>query len=649
MCGITGIYAFNEVGRFNMINLANATAALEKRGPDHQGMYTEYFVGLGHRRLSIIDTSSDGHQPMKDPSGRYTIIFNGEIYNYREIRKKLLDRGITFQSESDTEVLLKLYIQEKAQCLEMINGFFAFAIYDKEEHSLFIARDRMGIKPLMYYQDGDKVIFASEMKSLLAYGIPKQIDNTSLYQYLQFNYIPAPGSIFTRVKKLMPGHYMVVKNKALTIEKYYQIPYDRQNLNPENLDYEQQKSKLIGLLDRSVQKRLVADVPVGAFLSGGIDSSVVTALASRHKEKLNTFSIGYRDEPFFDETKYANLVAKKFNTNHTVFSLSNHDLYDHLFDILDYFDEPFADSSAIPVYILSKHTRKIATVALSGDGADEIFSGYNKHNAALRAIQGGTATQMVKALLPLWKILPKSRNSPISNKVRQFQRFAEGMQLDDKERYWRWAGFATNKDIDAILHNNIKDEIGDEPGIEEYASRKAAILAHFDSSNGFNGFNKKRGRGINDVLYTDMHLVLTNDMLTKVDAMSMANSLEVRVPFLDHEVVNFAFSLPESSKINLKMKKRVLQDAFRDILPDELYKRPKHGFEVPLLKWFRNELRSLIDNDLLSESLIREQGIFNFDGIKALKAKLFSNNPEDVHIRIWSLIVFQHWWKKYMN
>ncbi len=633
MCGITGILAFNEVGRFNMINLARATAALEKRGPDHQGMYTEYFAGIGHRRLSIIDTSADGNQPMKDETGRFCIVFNGEIYNYQKLGEELVNQGINLRSKSDTEVLLNLYIREKERCLEKLNGFFAFAIYDKEENSLFIARDRMGIKPLLYYQDEDKVIFASEMKSLLSYGIEKSIDHTSLYQYLQFNYIPAPNTIFGSVKKLMPGHYLKIKDRAVSINQYYQIPYHKDHLNPDKLNYEQQKARLIELLDDSVKRRLVSDVPLGAFLSGGIDSSVITALAARHRDHLNTFSIGYRDEPFFDETKYANAVAKKFNTHHTVFSLSNRDLYDHLFDILEYLDEPFADSSAIPVYILSKNTRKTATVALSGDGADEVFSGYNKHQAAFRAIEGGTAAQAIKSLLPLWNALPKSRSNPLGNKVRQFQRFARGMKLDDRERYWQWAAIASDLEALSILSADVRAKIG----MEEFQQRKQHILK---------GFNGKGS--INDVLYTDMQLVLTNDMLTKVDLMSMANSLEVRVPFLDHHVVNFAFTLPEDSKINARMKKRILQDAFRDILPSELYKRPKHGFEVPLLKWFRNDLRSLIENDLLEEKFIENQGIFDYAGIRQLKQKLFSNNPEDVHARIWALIVFQSWWKKYM-
>ena len=633
MCGITGIYAFNEEGRFNMINLARATAALEKRGPDNQGMYTEYFLGLGHRRLSIIDTSPDGNQPMKDETGRFTIVFNGEIYNYEKLRNELVNRGIHFKSRSDTEVLLNLYILEKEQCLDRLNGFFAFAIYDKKENSLFVARDRIGIKPLLYYQDEDKVIFASEMKSLLAYGIDRSVDYTSLYQYLQLNYIPAPSSILKGVKKLMPGHYLKIKDREVKITRYYHIPYKKDQLNPGQLSYEQQKTKLIGLLDESVRKRLVADVPLGAFLSGGIDSSVITALATRHRDELNTFSIGYSDEPYFDETGYANLVAKKFKTQHTVFSLSNRDLYDHLFDILDYLDEPFADSSAIPVYILSKRTRETATVALSGDGADEVFSGYNKHKAAFKALQGGTAVQLVKSLLPLWNALPKSRNNPLANKVRQFQRFAAGMKLDDRERYWQWATLASGFEAMSVLHPETKDKVN----IEEFRQRKNDILVHFNGE-----------ASLNDVLYTDMQMVLTNDMLTKVDSMSMANSLEVRVPFLDHNVVNYAFSLPEASKINGQMKKRILQDAFRDILPPALYRRPKHGFEVPLLKWFRNELRSLIENDFLAKHFVESQGIFDYASVNQLKKQLFSKNPGDVHARIWALIVFQSWWKKFM-
>jgi asparagine synthase (glutamine-hydrolysing) len=396
MCGITGIYAFNEIGRFFTINMFAATDTLSQRGPDSSGSFTHGYVGLGHRRLSIIDTSSDGRQPMTDETERYTIVFNGEIFNFPELKSQLTSKGYHFRSSSDTEVLLNLYIHEKENCLKHLNGFFAFAIYDKEKESLFIARDRMGIKPLLYFQDEDKLIFASEMKALAGLRISRELDYVSLQQYLQLNYIPAPNTIFKGVQKLLPGHYMYLQGSEVSIKPYYQIPQTYTRWTADQMSYEKVQEKLVELLEESVRKRLIADVPLGAFLSGGIDSSVIVALASRHTEHLNTFSIGYRDEPFFDETRYANLVAKKYKTNHTVFSLSNEDLYEHLFDMLDYTDEPFADSSALAVYILSKRTRKRVTVALSGDGADELFAGYNKHLGEYRVREGGFAGRCSK-------------------------------------------------------------------------------------------------------------------------------------------------------------------------------------------------------------------------------------------------------------
>jgi asparagine synthase (glutamine-hydrolysing) len=637
MCGITGIYAFNELGKFHMINLSVATATLERRGPDFGKNVIQDRVGLGHRRLSIIDTSADGNQPMRDSSGRYTIVFNGEIYNYRELRAQLEARQIAFQSATDTEVLLQLYIQEGADCLQKLNGFFAFAIYDQEEDILFVARDRIGIKPLLYYLDEDKLIFASEMKSILAYGIAKELDYTSLYHYLQLNYIPAPHTILKDIKKLMPGHYMEIskpRTERVKVEQYYQIPYNEKTLNAENLSYGELQRQLEIVMEKSVQRRLVADVPLGAFLSGGIDSSVITALASRHVEKLNTFSIGYRDAPFFDETKYARLVADKFKTEHTVFSLTTRNLYDYLFEMLDYIDEPFADSSALPVYILSKETKRKATVALSGDGADEIFSGYNKHAAAYRAMQSGMRTDAVKSLLPVWELLPKSRSNPFGNKIRQLQRFAEGASLSPKDRYWRWATLASSEQATRWLSSAALEKLC----FEVAEKRENEMMKFFSGKEVFN-----------EVLYTDAHLVLPNDMLTKVDLMSMAQGLEVRVPFLDHEVVEFAFHLPAHAKINKQMRKRIVQDTFREVLPPQLYQRPKKGFEVPLLQWFRTELKSLITDDLLGKTFIEEQGIFDTEEIERLKKKLFSNNPGDVHANIWALIVFQWWWKKYFT
>jgi asparagine synthase (glutamine-hydrolysing) len=388
----------------------------------------------------------------------------------------------------------------------------------------------------------------------------------------------------------------------------------------------------VNKLDDAVKERMISDVPLGAFLSGGIDSSVIVALASRHTNALKTFSVGYRDNPYFDETKYAKLVAAQYKTDHTVFSLTNNDFLEHVGGVLDYLDEPFADSSAIPVFILSHLTRKHVTVALSGDGGDEVFAGYNKHGAEWRVRQRSLLNSLVKAGHPVWKALPRSRNGKFTNKFRQLYRFAEGAKLGERERYWRWAAFNNPQQAGALLQPAARDSVN----VAEMEREKAALLEVIGRED------------YNEMLVADMNLVLLSDMLVKVDMMSMANSLEIRSPFLDYKVVDFAFGLSADYKINGQLKKRIVQDAFRPMLPEELYNRPKQGFEIPLLGWFRNELWSLINDDLLDRRFVTEQGIFNPDATEALKQKLRSNNPEDSHATIWALIVFQHWWKKYM-
>jgi len=627
MCGITGLFAFNEEGKAFFKHLPDSVHALIKRGPDNKGHFYHQNVALGHARLSVIDVSDAAAQPYTEESGRFTIVFNGEIFNFREIKKSLASRGLKFYSLSDTEVLLKLYMEDGAAALSKLNGFFSFAIYDNLNESLLIARDRYGIKPLYLYHDENVLIFASEMKAMLSYRIKKEIDNESLYTYLQLNYIPAPYSIFKNVSKLQPGTYLEVKKNYIKKHIFYEIPYFEQ-ADSNNLNYIAAQKKLTDLLDDSVKLRLVSDVPLGAFLSGGIDSSVIVALASRYIDSLHTFSIGYRDEPLFDETSYALLVAEKFKTNHTVFKLSNEDLFANLFHVLDYTDEPFADSSALAVNILSMHTRKHVTVALSGDGADELFAGYNKHQAELKIRKGGMLLKLLKWAYPLYSRLPQSRNSSTGNLNRKIVRFGKGLRLGEKDRYWRWCGYRDENEAQKLLINNTDTA--------NYFRRKAEITRHI-----------KTGGSFNEVLLTDVNLVLPNDMLVKVDMMSMENSLEVRVPFLDYSIVNFAFSLPVDFKIRNNYRKCILQDAFRNVLPGKLYKRPKHGFEVPLLKWFRNELKSLITEDLLNDDFIEQQQIFSSDEIKKLKTRAFSGNPGDITAQLWGLIVFQYWWKKY--
>ncbi|MDT8412315.1 MAG: asparagine synthase (glutamine-hydrolyzing) [Vicingaceae bacterium] len=640
MCGIVGVISSKQT---DIKQIKTATSLLNKRGPNYQATFINEKIALGHARLSIIDTSEGANQPFFDVTKRYVIIFNGEIYNYKELRADLEQSGVEFKTQSDTEVLLYLYIKHGKDCLEMLNGFFAFAVYDKEKKSLFIARDRFGIKPLLYYFDGEKFIFSSELKAMLQFKINKSIDKLSLFNYLQFNYIPSNSCMLEQVFKLAPGHFIFIKNidKITHIQEteYYCIPYtEKETIQKSALNYDKSKEKLYELLHDAVEKRLVADVPVGTFLSGGVDSSIISLIAMKFKSDLNTFSIGYKDEPFFDETIYAKAVADKIGSKHHVFSLTNAEMYEHLNDILDSIDEPFADSSAIAVYILSKYTKQHVTVALSGDGADELFSGYNKHMAEYKIRHLGMKETFVKWGHPLWKRFPKSRNNKFSNLNRQLYKFSSGANMTHKDRYWLWASIINEEKANYLL----KEELVFNPqrltdDAFTYKKRKDELLKYI-----------RKDGDLNDVLYTDAKMVLPNDMLRKVDMMSMSNSLEVRVPFMDHRIVNFAFNLPRAFKINENMKKKILQDAFYEELPEEIYNRPKHGFEVPLLSWFKNELKATICDDLLSKEFIEEQGIFNVLAIEELKMKLYSNNPEDTPATVWSIIVFNTWWKKYL-
>lgn len=627
MCGIAGIIAKDEVGQTNIPCIKAATDALHFRGPDNKGIFTEEKVGLGHARLSIIDTSSGASQPFQSENGRYVIVFNGEIYNFKDLRKPLLSKGINFKTSSDTEVLLYHLIENGKEGIKDLNGFFAFILYDRETCEYLVARDRFGIKPLHIYEDDHQIIFGSEMKAIFQFPIQKELDHSSLQMYFKFNYIPQPFSMLKNCSKLEPGHYLEIdRNLEITKNKYYQV--DFKNNNYKINSYKEAQDKLREVLEESISKRMVADVPLGAFLSGGIDSSVIVSLASKMTQNLNTFSIGYKDEPVFDETKYAKLVADKFKTNHTAFELTNDDLFGQLNQVLEYTDEPFADSSGLAVNILSMNTRKKATVALSGDGADEIFSGYNKHMAEYIARSGGFKNKMVVAGKPIWNLLPKSRNSKIGNLNRQLLRFSEGVKKGNKERYWDWAGILSDDNAAKYILKTNSD----------FETNKQSILGDHLLSEDYNG-----------VLIQDVNQVLVGDMLTKVDMNSMNNSLEVRVPFLDHNVVDFAFSIPAEFKIQKGIKKKILQETFRPDLPEELFKRPKHGFEVPLLKWFNGDLNAVITNEYLNKDFIESQGLFNSSETEKLLKKLKSSNPEDSAATTWAFIVFQHWWKKWLS
>lgn len=722
MCGIVGAFNF-RAGTITSEHIGEAVNRLACRGPDEQRTYAAGSVLFGHTRLRILDLSPAGSQPMSDPSGRYTIIYNGEVYNFREIRAELEKRGEHFQSQTDTEVVLRSFIAWGEAALNRFNGFFAFAIHDKEKDELFLARDRFGIKPLLFATGGDVTLspssgsgqalsrgasasmvrqahhdstaprqrseamdspfggeggwfaFASELKALLSLPISRDLDHVSLLQYLHLNYIPGPHSVFTNVKKLLPGHCIRVNSKGVEVRQWYELspgnvtlagPLDGDTTRSGVLNsppakegspeagvvssapfkggvvptsryrggYESQKDQLSGLLEASVKRRLIADVPLGAFLSGGIDSSVIVALASKHTSKLKTFSIGFPDNPYFDETEYANAVAEKYGTDHTVFHVTGSDLLANLEATLDYIDEPFADSSALLVKMLSKETRRHVTVALSGDGGDELFAGYRKHRAEFLIRRGGLKVSLVKALSPLWKMLPKSRESAFANKIRQLERFAEAAKLGPQERYWRLCGYTSGDQALDLLAVTAEQAQLLSTQVKHRREKITALLDNDDS--------------LNAVLLTDLGFILPNDMLHKVDLMSMAHGLEVRVPFLDHTVVEFATRLPAEAKITSSQQKRIVKDAFAHLLPPQLLSRPKQGFEVPLLHWLRKDLKPMLD-DLLDPSFLEKQGLFSPPAVGQLRRQLLSRNPGDAASRTYGLLVFQYWWRRNLS
>jgi len=623
MCGITGIYSFTRLDESHVSQLEKATGSLAKRGPDAHKTWNNDRVGLGHRRLSIIDTSDRGLQPMWDISEKYVIVYNGEVYNYRHLKEELQGKGYQFRSETDTEVVLNAYIEWGPEAVNRFNGFFAFAIYNLMDQSLFVVRDRFGIKPLVYSETEDAFLFASELKSLIQYEWDRQLDIESLNLYFQLTYIPSPKSIFGGVQKLEPGHYLVIKGKSMDKKRYYETPYFE---TPSIGNLETAKKVVRSSLKKAVINRLVSDVPLGSFLSGGIDSSIVTSIAAREVSGFNTFSIGFKDNEFFDETRYAEQLAAHCGTKHHTFKLTNDDLYQNLEEITSYLDEPFADSSAIPVYILSKLTRNQVTVALSGDGADEIFSGYNKHAAWQMSNRRDLLNGIIGSMHPLLKWFPQSRNYPVTNFFRQLEKYASILRLSSREKYWLMASFGS----EALRKEILKSD--------NFQGLTSFVEGNID------GFEND---SLNRLLYQDVKTVLAGDMLPKVDFMSMANSLEVRVPFLDHEVVNTAFQIQENLKIKGNTRKFVLREAFKDDLPQELYTRGKKGFDVPLLDWFRNEMKEDLEKNIFNKEFVTSQDIFNWDGLMNLKARLNSNKPGDAATHIWQIYVFQKWWKQY--
>jgi asparagine synthase (glutamine-hydrolysing) len=529
-----------------------------------------------------------------------------------------------------------LYEEVGVRAVEQLNGMFAFALWDNSCDRLWLCRDRLGIKPVVYYWDGKHFAFASEVKAILSDpAIPKELDYEALQLYLTFNYVPAPYTIFKGIRKLEPGHFLVLENGQLEITKYWDAP---ESIDPEIASHPLAvqesfyKDHLFSLLNNAVKSQMIADVPLGAFLSGGIDSSVVVALMARNSDKpVHTFSIGYKNDPLYDETVYAREVARLYNTDHHEFKLSYKDMLDELPNIFSSFDEPFADSSAIPAYVVAKQTRKDVTVALSGDGGDELFAGYRYYLAEYWAAK----YKMVPAIMResvierLVNALPDSRDTKRLDYIRRFKKFIRGTKGSFSERVLLLREVFPKCVRKNILAGNSFINSQDDPALKQVKR----YLNAYD------------GDPLDRILYSDLKDSLPGDMLTKVDWMSMKNSLEVRVPFLDHSLVEMAFQMPGSLKLKNGKTKYILKETFKDLLPPSIYRRPKAGFEVPISRWLKRDLKCLIDQ-YFDEKRIQKQGIFDQGIIKQLVGQHLSGKT-DTSWMLWNLIVFQSWYENY--
>lgn len=624
MCGIAG-FMRSSSPEADTTTLQRMGEAMIHRGPDAGGDYLDQWVGLAHRRLSIIDLSDLGTQPMFSANGRYVIVFNGEIYNFQELRKQLRKAGCNFKSNTDTEVILALYEQNGAACLNQLNGMFAFAIWDKKERSLFLARDRIGKKPLYYYHGGsDRVAFASEIKALLQVpGISREVEPTAVVDYLKYLYIPGPKTIFKNIYKLLPGHYMKVRVGCQpNISQYWDLDF---RSSADSISEEDAAAQLYDLINTSTICRMMADVPLGAFLSGGIDSSAIVALMAGYSTTpVTTCSIGFQDKKH-DETSYAQEVADHFHTNHAEYMIETN-LAETVTRLPRYFDEPFADSSAVPTFHVSRLARKVVTVALAGDGGDENFGGYDKYVVDLKE-------DLARRTLP--RFLLQAINGITrghSNKLmRKATTLTEGALSDPGRAYYRTNSFISDNALEKLLSNPLKKQCkGYDPA--------TPTLAYWDKTHGADHLTR--------MLYTDLKTYLPGDILVKVDRMSMAHSLEVRAPLLDYRVVEFAAALPSRLKIRGSTTKLLLKQAFAPHLPPRILQRRKHGFTVPLDSWFRNDLVVLAQKQLLDNAALADY--FDLPRIQQLWQE-HQNHKADHGTLLWSLLSFSLWQQEYLQ
>ena len=620
MCGIVGNLNFEQTELVNPRLMRLMCSTLTHRGPDDEGVYVDRNVGLGMRRLSIIDLDG-GAQPISNEDGSVVVVCNGEIYNYRQWQKTLSSWGHQLSTQSDTEVIVHLYEEFGLDFVNHLRGMFAIALWDKARDMLVLVRDRMGIKPLYYSVRGKKILFGSELKALLAAGMSREINTQALHDFLSFNYIPGPSTIFSDAKKLQPGSRLVCARGQVTVEPYWQLQIGSthaQRVLPEA----HYVDRLQYLLRDSVACRLVSDVPLGVFLSGGVDSSALVALMREVSSgPIKTFSIGFEDSSY-SELPYARQIAELFETDHHEL-LVRPDAVDLLPKLVRFFDEPFADSSAIPTYYLSELARRDVTVALGGDGGDEVFAGYETYLAYKMARYYRRLPGVCRRLAP-WAVgkLPVS-HAKISFDYKA-KRFLNGAMLLPEQGHFAWK---------EIFSRDMKDEL--------YAVTKNVL---FEDS--FRVFERELAAcsglpPLSRLQYIDQRVYLPDDILVKVDRMSMAHSLELRVPLIDHKLVEFAATVPPEMHLKGMQKKYLLKRALARRLPGRILNRKKGGFNVPVPGWLRGDLRDYT-RDILSDRILRKQGFFNPRYVQ----KLIDDHNDmkvDYSRNIWGLLIFTLW------
>ena len=626
MCGIAGFIDFWDRKRGDSITrgalLKDMCDVIRHRGPDDDGFLLKDGVALGMRRLSIIDLAG-GAQPISGEDGSVTIVFNGEIYNFQELRPELEKRGHVFKTHSDTETIVHAYEEYGPACLNHLRGMFALAIWDDKKREAFIARDRVGKKPLYYtVTPGQTLVFGSEIKSILEHpDVKREMNLAALDAFLTLGYIPDPLSIFQNIHKLPPGHFLTFANGRVHTEQYWDFKFEpAESRKPE--DYIEE---LRELLNESVRLRLISDVPLGAFLSGGIDSSTVVALMARQmNQPVKTFSIGFHEDSY-NELKYARLTAKKLGTDHHEFFVTPQ-ICDIIDDLIWHFDEPFADPSAIPTFMVSKLARDHVTVALSGDGGDELFAGYTHY----------VVQQSRRTVSSLPKALREGVMRPLSYHLPHGawgRNFLHNISLDPIDRYLDSLSYFTQLGRKALYTPEFMSALPSTDGVaqrfREYASRV------------------KTSDPLDRFLYIDGKTYLPGDILTKVDRMSMATSLEVRVPLLDHKLIDFVTKVPASLKLAGTETKYLLKRVARDLIPAEILDRPKQGFGIPLEQWINRQLRDQI-RDILSEPRTRQRGYVNYDYVDLILNE-HHKGRRDHSQSLWSLLILELWHRRYID